>query len=286
MTNTDEAVEGKTHYRSIFISDLHLGSTSANAEAVDDFLKHSTSDYLYLVGDIIDCWALRRGSSLPPSHVKVLRRLLKRSEQDVDIKYILGNHDEVVRQFLPLTIGNIEVCDEAVHTLLDGRKLIVFHGDMFDSVIHKWPLLAWIGDIGYTNLLRVHRAYSFVRKLLGFKSKWSLAAACKGAVKEAVKLVSDYQIEVLRYVRKKNADGAVCGHIHTAELIEDLDREMTYTYANCGDWVESCTALVEHTNGVLEIIYYPLEKKYPQEVLSDDSYRQIELAMLNNKNLI
>lgn len=244
----------KTYYRSVWVSDTHLGTKSCKAEYLDDFLHSFECENLYLVGDIVDGWAMARGSTyFPQSHVNVLRRFLNKARHGTIVKYVIGNHDEFLRKytdFLHATeIGNIQISDEFVHTTLDGKKLWVVHGDLYDGVTryHKW--LAHLGDIGYTVLLKLNAWFNTMRAKFGF-GYWSLSAYIKGKVKKAVQFIDSFELALAKECKKKGYDGVVCGHIHHAE-IKDIGG---VTYYNDGDWVESCTALVEHLDGKIEII--------------------------------
>lgn len=253
----------KKHYRSIFISDVHLGSRGAQAEALDDFLKNNTCDNLYLVGDIIDFWALRRKIYFPESHVRVIRRLLKRQEQGVKVTYIVGNHDEVLRDFIPLTFGEMKVLDDTIHTAADGKRYLVIHGDQFDQVMRYAKWLAWLGDIGYALLLRSNTVVNWFRRRFGL-GHWSLSAYVKYKVKMAVNFIGEFEQTVAKAAKDHNVDGVICGHIHHAE-----DRQIDgIAYLNDGDWVESCTALVENEHGRMSVItwnYVPSAVPEPVE---------------------
>lgn len=239
----------KTHYRSIFLSDIHLGTKGCKAEILADFLKHHTCDQLYLVGDIIDGWRLRSGFYWPQTHTNVMRRFLTMSKRGTEITFITGNHDEFLRRYTNLEIGNIRLVDEAVHETADGRRLLVVHGDLYDVVTryHRW--LAFLGDKSYELLLRLNAVFNRWRMRYGY-GYWSLSAWIKGKVKRAVNYISEYEEAVARHCRRQAFDGVVCGHIHHAEItkLDGID------YMNCGDWVESCTALVEDRHGRFHIL--------------------------------
>ena len=239
-------------YRSIWISDIHLGTKGCNADLLLDFLRSTHSDYLYLVGDIIDGWQLRRGWVWPQSHNDVIQKLLRKARKGTRVIYVPGNHDEFARHFTDINFGAIEVVAEAVHTTADGRRLLVMHGDVFDEVMRCARWLAVLGDHAYTLALMLNRWFNRVRRGLGYPY-WSLSAYLKLKVKNAVKYIGDYEGAVLAAARQREVDGIVCGHIHHAEL-RDQDG---CVYANCGDWVESCSALVEHHDGRLEVLFWP-----------------------------
>jgi UDP-2,3-diacylglucosamine pyrophosphatase LpxH len=241
---------GKTHYRTIFLSDIHLGTKGCQAERLLTFLKQHTCDQLYLVGDIIDGWRMKSsGIYWPQSHINVIRRILTMTKRGTEVIYVTGNHDEFLRDHSPLEIGNLKIIDEARHETADGREMLVVHGDQFDVITryHRW--IAWLGDIGYTILLELNRFLNRLRSHLGY-GYWSLSAWLKHKVKRAVNYIGEYEDALAHHCRKNGYQGVVCGHIHHAE-ISDFDG---VTYMNCGDWVESCTALVEDDQGRFQII--------------------------------
>lgn len=237
------------HFRTIFISDVHLGSKACNAEAALDFLKTHSCDALYIVGDFIDLWALRRKVFLPQSHVNVIQRVLKIAKQGTKVVYCPGNHDEYVREFIPVTLGNITIVDDAIFETVDGRRFLVIHGDAFDQVVRHARWLAWLGDIGYHLLMSSNSLVNGVRRRLGLP-RWSLSAYVKSRVKQAVSFVGNFERAVVRSVEEKGLDGVICGHIHTANIA----RFGGVLYLNDGDFCESCTALVERDNGELVLM--------------------------------
>jgi UDP-2,3-diacylglucosamine pyrophosphatase LpxH len=239
------------HYRAIFISDLHLGTPGCQAEALLDFLKEHTSDYLYLVGDIVDGWQLRRKWYWPQAHNDVIQKLLRKARKGCRVIYVPGNHDEFARGFLDHQFGGVEVIEEAVHLTADGRQLWVIHGDYFDAVVQQAKWLAYVGDYLYEFTLKLNRYLNNLRGRLGLPY-WSLSAYLKHKVKKALNYVTDFENAVANEARKKGYQGVVCGHIHRAE-IRDVDGVL---YCNDGDWVESRSALVEHANGELGLIYW------------------------------
>lgn len=236
-------------YRSIWISDTHLGSAGCQADKLLGFLKANESEYLFLVGDIIDFWALKRKSYWPESHNTVVQKVLKKARHGTKVVYIPGNHDENLRDYLDHTFGNIELHKEFVHTLADGRTILCVHGDDFDVVTryHKW--VAVLGDMGYEALLTLNRYFNVIRAKLGM-GYWSLSAYVKHKVKQAVSFIGEYEESVTRAAKTRGVDGVLCGHIHHAEIKQLSD----FMYINTGDWVESCTAIVEHFDGTLELI--------------------------------
>ncbi len=239
------------HYRAIFISDLHLGTRGCRADFLVDFLRRTRCDAMYLVGDIIDGWRLRKSWYWDEAHDEVLRLLLRHARRGTEVTYIPGNHDEIFRQWLPLhlEIAGIRLRREAVHTTADNRRLLVIHGDEFDSVVRYAKFLALLGDGAYTAALTLNRWFNAVRRLLGYPY-WSLSQWLKRQVKEAVKAIDRFEIALAGEARRRGLDGVVCGHIHHAEM-RDVNGVL---YMNDGDWVESCTALVEHHDGRLELI--------------------------------
>jgi UDP-2,3-diacylglucosamine pyrophosphatase LpxH len=241
--------ETKKQYRTIFISDLHLGTPGCQANALLEFLKNNESENLYLVGDIIDGWQLKKRWYWPQSHNDVLQKLLRRARKGCKVVFVPGNHDEFARAFTGHQFGDIDVVQEAVHTTADGRQLWVIHGDYFDGVIQCAKWLAYLGDNLYEFSLRVNRHLNKMRSHLGLPY-WSLSAFLKHKVKKALNYVTDFENAVAHEAQKRGHQGVVCGHIHRAEM-----REINgVLYCNDGDWVESLTALVEHFDGRLELI--------------------------------
>lgn len=238
-------------YRTIWISDLHLGTRHCQASALLDFLKRHDSERLYLVGDVIDFWQLRRNRYWPQEHNDVIQKLLRKARKGAQVVWVPGNHDGFCAGFVGM-YGNVVVKRRDVHVTADGRRLLVMHGHEFDTVITNARWLAHLGDVGYTLLLTINGPVNFVRSRLGLEY-WSLSAWIKGRVKEAVKFVSRFEDAVVRYAVKHNADGIVCGHIHTPAIAAVRD----VAYYNCGDWVESGTALVEHFDGRMELVRWP-----------------------------
>ncbi len=246
----DEVIpRGKLRFRTVWISDFHLGTAGCNADLLLGFLKAVQPDVLYLVGDIIDGWRLKRGWYWPPSHNDIVRRILKLANKGTRVVYIPGNHDEMLRDYTGLSFGGVEVVSEAVHVTAEGKRLLVLHGDEFDGVVLYAKWLAFLGDHAYAALLRLNIVFNVVRRRFGLPY-WSLSAHLKKKVKNAVAFVSRFEEAVAHAAAERGVDGVVCGHIHCAEV-----RQFgAVTYYNDGDWVESCTALVEHRDGRLEII--------------------------------
>lgn len=238
-------------YRSIWLSDIHLGTRGCKTDFLLDFLRNNESEYLYLVGDIIDGWSLRRGWYWDQKHNDVIQKLLRKARRGTRVIYIPGNHDEFARAYTGMTFGGISVVERAIHDLRDGRRLLVTHGDEFDSVVRYARWMAVLGDIAYQAILALNHWFNRVRRRMGYPY-WSLSAYLKHRVKNAVQFIADFESMLVREAAIHGVDGVVCGHIHKAELrnIGDL------LYCNDGDWVESCTALVETHAGELEILHW------------------------------
>jgi UDP-2,3-diacylglucosamine pyrophosphatase LpxH len=239
-------------YRAIFISDTHLGTKDSKAELLHNFLKHHRCETLYLVGDIIDGWKVQQNKfKWSQSHSDVIRVILKHAKRGTRVVYVAGNHDEFLRPMIPygVSFGKIELCNTAVHDGIDGNTYLVVHGDIFDGITRLAPWLSFLGDQAYDFVLNVNTKFNWIRRRLGF-GYWSLSKWLKHKVKKAVDFVFQFEKNVVDYARRKNYAGVICGHIHTAE-IKNIDGII---YMNDGDWVESCTALVEHHDGRWEII--------------------------------
>ena len=238
-------------YRSIWISDVHLGTRGCQAELLLDFLKYSESDYLYLVGDIVDGWRLKRSWYWAQSHNDVVQKLLRKARKGTKVIYVPGNHDEALRDYVDNHFGGVYVTEEAIHTTADGRRLLVLHGDQFDGVVKYAKWIALLGDWAYNVMIAVNLWFNRIRRRFGF-GYWSLSAYLKGKVKNAVQFIDNFERAVADEARRRQVDGVVCGHIHKAE-IREIDGIL---YCNDGDWVESCTAMVEHQDGRLEIVHW------------------------------
>lgn len=238
----------KQHVRTLWISDVHLGTRDCQAERLDVFLKRYAPERVYLVGDIIDGWKLRSGVYWPQSHTNVIRRLINMSRRGTEVIYVTGNHDECLRRYADLVLGNIRLVDEAEHLTADGRRLLVLHGDQFDVITryHRW--LAFLGDSAYEFTLTLNRWLNHWRQRWGY-GYWSLSAWLKHKVKGAVSYISEFEEALAHECTKRGFHGVVCGHIHHAEIRAVGAIE----YLNCGDWVESCTALIEHADGRIEL---------------------------------
>jgi UDP-2,3-diacylglucosamine pyrophosphatase LpxH len=237
------------HFRTIWISDIHLGTSGCQAELLLEFLKHTESKQLYLVGDIIDGWQLARRWYWHRLHNDVVQKILRKARKGTRVTYVAGNHDEFARHFLGLAFGDIEIVDEAVHTTATGKRLLILHGDQFDAVVQCAKWLAHLGDMLYGISLELNRGLNRVRRALGLPY-WSLSQYLKHRVKNAVSYINAFEEAVAREAKRRKLDGVVCGHIHRPE-IRDIDG---ITYCNDGDWVESLSALVETTDGELRLI--------------------------------
>jgi UDP-2,3-diacylglucosamine pyrophosphatase LpxH len=248
-TDADAESVASLSVRTVWISDIHLGTPGCQAEALLDFLRHIDCETLFLVGDIIDGWQLRRNWYWPQAHNDVLQKLLRKARKGTRVIYVPGNHDEFARAYLGHNFGGIDVAEEWIHITADGRRLWVTHGDYFDGVVQCARWLALVGDWAYTLTLRLNVQFNRMRARLGMPY-WSLSNYLKQRVKRAVSYVSDFETALAREAHLRGLDGVVCGHIHHAEMRE-IDGVL---YANDGDWVESLTALCEHPDGRLEII--------------------------------
>ena len=245
-----EDVSGEVlSFRSIWISDIHLGTRGCQAERLLDFLKHTESDFLYLVGDIVDGWQLRKRWFWPQVHNDVVQKVLRRARKGAQVFFVPGNHDEVIRPYCGLHFGGVFVTDSVVHVTAAGKRLLIIHGDQFDAVMSYAKWLAHLGDAAYEFALWLNRVFNFARRHLGF-NYWSLSAWLKHKVKNAVDHIGAFEHFIVQEARHQGVDGVICGHIHHAEIrmVGDI------LYCNDGDWVESCTALVEDRQGNLSII--------------------------------
>jgi UDP-2,3-diacylglucosamine pyrophosphatase LpxH len=236
-------------YRTLFVSDIHLGARACQADAFLDFLRHNEADTIYLAGDIIDFWSLKRTPVWLQSHNDVLQKLLRKARKGTRVVFIPGNHDEAVRGYCGMTFGAIEIHRDAVHAAADGRRYLVMHGDEFDMVVRYARWLAIIGDRSYEFAVWCNRPLNFVRRRLGL-GFWSLSNYLKLRVKSAVNFIGEFEQAVAAEAKRRAADGVICGHIHhmTDRMIDGV------RYVNCGDWVESCTAIAEDHDGTLHQI--------------------------------
>ena len=239
-----------TRVRAIFLSDIHLGTRACQAERLLDFLREHEAEYLFLVGDIIDFWAMSRGVHWSPQQNTVVQKILRRARHGERVYLIPGNHDEALREYCGTAFGDIQVVAEFVHTAADGKRYLVIHGDEFDQVTryHRW--VAVLGDMSYNILVRINSWLSWLRRHLRRPGYWSLSGFAKRKVKSAVSFIFDFEDSVTRAVQERGIDGVICGHIHSA-VIRDIEG---IRYINCGDWVDSCSAIVEHFDGRMELI--------------------------------
>jgi UDP-2,3-diacylglucosamine pyrophosphatase LpxH len=246
---TPKPPQSTLRLRSVFISDVHLGFKGCRAEFLLDFLRRVECEQIYLVGDIIDLWSLQRTFYWPQAHNDVIRTILGKAKHGTRVVYVPGNHDRALREHDGLTLGNVEICLEAIHETADGRRFLVLHGDEFDSIVRASPLLESVGNHAYAAALRLNRYVNAVRQRLGYRY-WSLAAFLKHKVKNAVKYIANFERALAVEARRRGVDGVICGHIHRAEIME-IDGIL---YCNDGDWVESCTTLVEDFAGRLSLL--------------------------------
>ena len=244
-------------FRSVFISDIHLGTRGCQAEILLDFLKTMNCEQLYLVGDIVDGWRMKRGWHWPQSHNDVVQKLLRHARKGVVVTYVPGNHDDKIRDFCGVHFGGVVVAREAIHEAADGRRYLVLHGDEFDAVVRLAPWLARTGDLAYRAAIRLNTVFNRLRRRLGLPY-WSLSAFLKIRVKNALQFIDNYEMAVAAEARRRGVDGIICGHIHKAEMREIHG----VTYMNDGDWVESCTALVEHYDGRFEILPWAKQRSW------------------------
>jgi UDP-2,3-diacylglucosamine pyrophosphatase LpxH len=239
----------KLRYRTVFLSDTHLGSRGSQARDLVRFLRCIECERLYLVGDIVDLWRMKNRTFWPSEHNDAVQQVLKIVKSGVDVLFIPGNHDEAARQYCGLRFGGVRVEHDAVHHAADGRTFLVTHGDQFDLVVKHSHLLSLLGSAAYEWLIRVNRVYNGARRMLGY-DYWSLAQYVKLKVKSACMFVSRFEEMLANEARRRGMDGVICGHIHKAEA----RRHGNIAYYNCGDWTESCTAVVEHFDGSIEVI--------------------------------
>jgi UDP-2,3-diacylglucosamine pyrophosphatase LpxH len=254
---------GLRRFRTIFLSDVHLGTKGCQAERLLDFLRHHEAETICLVGDIVDGWQLRSGWYWPQAHNDVVQKLLRQARKGARIIYIPGNHDEFLRDYCGTHFGGIDVAETAIHVAADGRRYLVLHGDLFDIVIKHARWLALLGDKAYDIAIQANTIVNSVRRALGF-TYWSLSQWAKLKVKNAVKFIGEFEQALAAEAARHKVDGVICGHIHHAVIREDLG----IRYVNCGDWVESCTAVVEHHDGSFEIIVWTetANDQWPAEV--------------------
>ncbi|MGA3339811.1 MAG: UDP-2,3-diacylglucosamine diphosphatase [Methylocella sp.] len=240
-------------YRTLFLSDIHLGTRGCQAELLLDFLRHNDAETIYLIGDIVDGWRLKSGWYWPQAHNDVLQKLLRKVRKGARMIYVPGNHDEFARDYIGMVFGGVEVADHAYHMTADKKRLLIVHGDQFDIVVQHARWLAWLGDWAYTLALWLNLWFNKIRRRLGFPY-WSFSAWAKLKVKNAVNFIGAFETALAEAARRHQANGVVCGHIHHA-VIRDIDG---ITYINTGDFVESCTAVAEHEDGRLEVLHWQM----------------------------
>ncbi len=239
------------YLRSAWVSDLHLGTRTSNAAAFLDFLRNHEIGTLYIVGDLIDVWQLRRGIYWPQEHNDVIQKILRAARKGTHVVYIPGNHDEFVSRFAGV-YGNIAIQKRAIHTTIGGRRILVMHGHELDAVVQNVRWLAFAGDLGYQLLLSLNPAINFFRRVFG-REYWSLSAYAKRRVKDAVNFIGQFETAVVRYAEREKVDAVLCGHIHSPSIRQIGDVQ----YYNCGDWVETRSALVENHDGTIELLHFP-----------------------------
>jgi UDP-2,3-diacylglucosamine pyrophosphatase LpxH len=267
------AMQRPTHrrFRTLFLSDFHLGTRGCRADRLLDFLRYNDADMIYLVGDVVDGWRLQKTWYWPQSHSDVVQKLLRKARKGTRIVFIPGNHDEFLRDFAGLHFGGIELVDRAIHTGVDGTRYLILHGDQFDSVVRNMPWLSHLGDGVYRGAIMLNAGLNIIRRKLGL-TYWSMSAWAKSNVKNAVNIISDFETALVQEARREGADGVVCGHIHHAADHTDYG----IRYLNPGDWVESCTAIAEHEDGRFEIIRW---NGWPTvDVESDDTFVEAAAA--------
>jgi UDP-2,3-diacylglucosamine pyrophosphatase LpxH len=268
-------VSPTTRYRTIWISDVHLGTRRAQTGMLLDFLRRTESSYLYIVGDLIDNWALSRSWYWDQSHNDVIQKLLRKARKGTRLVYVPGNHDEYFHDFAHIRFGRITVASEIVHVAANGRRYLVTHGDRFDAVVRYAKWLAFIGDRGYQLALTFNAFLNRIRRALGWPY-WSLSAAIKYKVKRAVEFISLFEEALVHEARRRGTHGVICGHIHTPQIrtINGVH------YCNDGDWVESCSALVEHFDGRLELVrWFEPDATVTEDLRANsDHYRRLATA--------
>ena len=236
--------------RALFLSDIHLGTRACQAERLLTFLKEYDSEYLYLIGDIVDLWAMKRTVFWPATHNTIVQKILRMARHDTKVFFIPGNHDEALRQYIGMSFGVVDIVADHVHVTAGGKRLWIMHGDQYDQVTtcHRW--ISVLGDVSYTALVHINRLLSLSRRKLGIGGHWSLADYAKRNVLKAVAYIGDFEHVAAHAAAQKKMDGVICGHIHTPAMksVDDMD------YFNCGDWVDSCTALLEHLDGRMELV--------------------------------
>ena len=260
--------KNRKRHRTLFLSDIHLGTPGCKAELLLDFLRHNDAETIYLVGDIIDGWRLKRSWYWSVSHNAVVQELLRKARKGANVIYVPGNHDEALRDYTGLNFGGVDVLADAIHETANGRRFLVIHGDQFDGVVKYAKWLAHLGDRAYELALWLNNWLHEFRRAFGMPY-WSLSSWLKHRVKNAVEFISSYEVALAREARERGVDGVVCGHIHHAEM-RDIDGVL---YCNDGDWVESCTALAEDEAGELSIVIW---QRFSWETEAGESERELE----------
>jgi UDP-2,3-diacylglucosamine pyrophosphatase LpxH len=271
-------------YRSIFISDVHLGTKDCQAEKLNNFLKHNSCDTLYLVGDIIDAWKIQQNKwRWKQSHTNVVRRVLGHAKRGTKVIFIAGNHDEFLRPMIPygFSFGLIEIHNQIEHIGADGKHYLVVHGDMFDGITRLAPWLSFLGDKAYDFILSLNNKFNWIRRRMGF-GYFSLSKYLKHRVKKAVDFIFKFEENLAKYCKKRGFDGVICGHIHHAE-IKEIDGVV---YMNDGDWVESCTALVEHHSGRWEIVTWIKESDNVDNDIDSSTHEQPAGSTRKNRTVV
>jgi UDP-2,3-diacylglucosamine pyrophosphatase LpxH len=266
MTATDPSADSKEarRFRTLFLSDLHLGTRGLQAELLLDFLRHHDAETIYLVGDIVDGWRLKNGWYWPQSHNDVVQKLLRKARKGARVVYVPGNHDEFARDYAGMVFGGVEVTETDVHETADGKKMLIIHGDQFDIVVRHARWLAFLGDWAYELALWLNIWNNRIRRLFGV-GYWSFSAWAKLKVKKAVNFIGDFEETLAAEAARRGVDGVVCGHIHHATIRKIGDM----LYVNTGDFVESCTAVAEHPDGRFEIIHWQKTAQEQQAVVID-----------------
>src|SRR5881396_2961321 len=258
-------------YRTGWISDMHLGTRGCNATALLDFLRENDFETLYVVGDLIDIWSLRRGIYWPQNHNDVIQKILRKARKGTRVIYIPGNHDELVTSFFG-AYGNIDIKENAIHVTACGERILIIHGHELDAVVQNVKWLAFAGDVGYQFLLSLNPLINFVRRRFGL-GYWSLSAYAKRRVKDAINFVGEFENAIVRYAERYGVDAVLCGHIHSAGI-----RQIgAVTYYNCGDWVETCSALVENFDGTIELLNF---NPFPASSVADKGKPELAEATL------
>ncbi|GGP38728.1 UDP-2,3-diacylglucosamine diphosphatase [Shewanella saliphila] len=259
------------HFHAMWISDVHLGSIDCKAEFLLHFLNHSQSDYLYLVGDIVDVWALKKRVYWPDSHKKVIKKILELASNGTQVVFIPGNHDEAFKAYADSHFRGVTLAKQHIHESITGKRFLMLHGDQFDSQVCVSRVYAKLGDHLYDVLLWLNRQLHAIRSTMGYPY-WSLASYIKLRVNKAQQAINQYRDAVLRYAAKKQVDMVVCGHIHQPELSEHSMNQQPLIYANDGDWVENCTLIAETLEGDVQLL------KWNEQTLQAETVSNIQFA--------